>query len=102
LFDYRRTIADLIADNHHGYTRDLLAQHGMELTSEAVGIGMPVCADQLMTKGRTDVPMGEFWVGQEINNNGDAKEAASGAHIYGKKYVAAESFTASPDHAGWR
>src|SRR5439155_16946481 len=32
---------------------------------------------------------------------GDPKEAASGAHIYGKKIAAAEAFTAQPQFAKW-
>jgi hypothetical protein len=43
--------------------------------------------------GHTDVPMGEFWNRQQF---WVTKEAASAAHIYGKKIVASESLT------GWQ
>ncbi len=101
LWDFRRTIADLIAENHYGLIHDLLHQHDMKLTSEAPGIGMPVCADELQCKGKTDIPMGEFWVGW-TEDGSDPKEAASAAHIYGKTIAAAESFTATPENAAWK
>lgn len=100
LWDYRRTIADLIAENHYGLLQQLCNENGLLLTAEAPGIGMPTIADALQCKGRTDVPMGEFWVNRH-DDNGDTREAASGAHIYGKKVAAAESFTATPDNAKW-
>jgi hypothetical protein len=98
LWDFRRTIANLIAENHYGLLQKLCHDHGLGLYAEAVGIGMPTIADELQCKGRTDVPMGEFWIG----GGSDTREAAAGAHIYGKKYAAAESFTATPDMASWR
>ena len=68
LWDYRRTIADLIADNHYGYIHDLLHEHNIGLTAEAPGIGMPVVADELQCKGKTDVPMERVlgWLGRAI------------------------------------
>jgi hypothetical protein len=100
LWDYRRTIADLIAENHYGLLQKLCNENGLLLTAEAPGIGMPTIADALQCKGRTDVPMGEFWVNRH-DDNGDTREAASGAHIYGRKVAAAESFTATPENAKW-
>ncbi|HZZ45178.1 MAG TPA: glycosyl hydrolase [Tepidisphaeraceae bacterium] len=101
LWDYRRTLADLLADNHYGLYRDLCHQDHLQLTAEAVGINMPTVADQLQCKGRTDVPMGEFWV-DRTPRDGDPKEAASAAHIYGQNIAAAEAYTARPDAAQWR
>jgi hypothetical protein len=100
LWDYRRTIADLIAENHYGLLKELCNKNGLLLTAEAPGIGMPTIADALQCKGRTDVPMGEFWVNKH-DDNGDTREAASGAHLYGKTVAAAESFTATPENAKW-
>ena len=37
LWDYRRTIADLIADNHFSHLRELAQKHGMGLSVEAYG-----------------------------------------------------------------
>ncbi|HTL30851.1 MAG TPA: glycosyl hydrolase, partial [Tepidisphaeraceae bacterium] len=101
LWDFRRTIADLLTENHYALMHDMLHKYGMKLTSEAPGIGMPTVADELQCKGRTDIPMGEFWVGWQ-DDGSDPKEAASAAHIYAKTIAAAESFTATPENAGWK
>jgi hypothetical protein len=46
--------------------------------------------------------MGEFWPGSgESVSIGNAKLPASIAHVYGKKVVGAESFTASPEAGKW-
>lgn len=107
LWDFRRTLAELLAENHYGkITADLHAR-GIRLYAEAAGIGTPIFQDALQNKGLVDVPMGEFWTllpGQETSpgdNIADIREAVSAAHIYGKPVVAAESFTAWPESAAW-
>jgi len=102
LWDYRRTLADLLAENHYGEVQKFAHEHQMRLISEAVGIEMPTVADQLLCKKYTDIPMGEFWINHIHDENiDDLREAASAAHLYGKKLVAAESFTAHPGNAAW-
>lgn len=98
LWDYRQTIGDLIAQNYYGEFEHLAAEHHMHFQAEAPGIGMPTIADELECKGRTDIPMGEFW----MSGRNDTKETASAAHIYGKRLASAESFTAKPQNAAWR
>jgi hypothetical protein len=100
LWDFRRTMADLVAVNHYGLMRTLAHQHGMLLQAEATGIGLPTVSDEIQCKSFTDIPMGEFWIGNE-GTLSDDKEAASAAHIYGKQIVAAESYTADPSQAAW-
>ena len=103
LWDYRRTLADLVADEHYGVIQELAHQHGMGLAAEATGIGMPTVADQLQCKGRTDIPMGEFWtIGSGRDDFADAREAACAAHIYGQNIAATESFTSSAKPASWK
>ena len=97
LWDFRRTIADLIAENHYGTFQELCAKHGMLLTAEAPGIGGPTIADALQCQKFTDVPMGEFW----MDGHNDSREPASAAHVFGKKFVAAEAFTAFIPEARW-
>lgn len=104
LWDVRRTIADLVAENHYGTFQEQLHKRQMGLYSEAVGIGMPMTADQLQTKGHTDIPMGEFWMPKNEAENKvtpDCKEASSAGHIYGKSVIAAEAFTATPQIPAW-
>ena len=101
LWDFRRTIADLIAENHYGTATGMAHKYGMQLYAEAMGVNLPTTADGLQSKGRVDIPMGEFWDRQPgdapvPNQVADIREAASAAHIYGKPLVAAESFTATP------
>lgn len=97
LWDFRRTIADLIAENHYGTFQELCAKHGMLFTAEAPGIGGPTIADALQCQKFTDVPMGEFW----MDGHNDSREPASAAHVFGKKFVAAEAFTAFVPDARW-
>jgi len=104
LWDFRRTLADLVAENHYGTMQDFAHQNHMGLYAEAVGINLPTVADQLQCKGRTDIPMGEFWVGQYWPGQtpiDDTKEAASAAHIYGQNIAAAEAFTARAEFGSW-
>lgn len=98
LFDLRRTIADLLADNHYGLITAIAHEHGMQTYGEAAGVNLPTVADGLQAKGRVDIPMGEFWDRNPDQKPGkdhlaDVREAASAGHIYGKNIVAAESFT---------
>jgi len=102
LWDLRRTTADLLTENHYGVVQEYAHEHKMGFYSEAPGIGLPTVADDLACKGRTDVPMGEFWVNRSYEDNiDDPKEAASAAHIYGKTVVATESFTSTANTASW-
>ncbi|EWH10505.1 glycoside hydrolase [Catenovulum agarivorans DS-2] len=100
LWDLRRVMADVVADNYYGKMRTLAAEHGMQLSSEAYLYG-PL--DSLQAAGRTDIPMNEFWTTDDgYEKPGySARQAASAAHTYGKKIVAAEAFTAVPFSASW-
>lgn len=92
LGDYNRLVSDMIIDNHFGQSMEIANKNKMELYSEA-GHGGYARVDPLKALGNSDVPMGEFWNRQRF---WVTKEAASAAHIYGKKLVAAESLT------GWQ
>jgi len=107
LWDFRRTLADLLAENHYGTVTRFAKEHGMGYYGEAVGAAWPTVADGMLTKSYTDIPMGEFWAmpfkGKPAAYHGvasgefpaDVIETASTAHVYGKPLVAAESFTSS-------
>lgn len=98
LFDVRRTIADLFAENYYGYFAELLHERGMLLSAEPYGNGG---FDDLTCGGRADIPMSEFWVGQGLDLT-NAKLASSAAHTYGHRVVGAESFTADPSQGKWQ
>lgn len=97
LWDFRKTIGDLIAENHYGTFQELCHKNNMLFTAEAPGIGMPTIADQLQCKARTDVPMGEFW----IDGHNDSREPACAAHTGGQNIATAEAFTARTGDAKW-
>jgi len=106
LWDFRRTIADLLAENHYRTATEYFKQHGIGLYAEAMGAGLPTVGDGLLNKGQVDVPMGEFWTplpGQSDTpeHPADVREAASAAHIYGKPFAATESFTSMPFIPAW-
>jgi hypothetical protein len=92
LYDYRKTVSDLIIENHFRTVRDLLNKHGVRLLAEA-GHGGYARVDALKALGSADIPMGEFWNHERF---WVVKEAASAAHIYGRRIVDAETLT------GWR
>jgi hypothetical protein len=97
LWDFRRTIADLFAENYYGYFAELCRKHGLLFSTEPYGNGP---FEDLVCGGRADIPMGEFWVGGGAMET--CKIAASAAHVYGRQIVGAEAFTATPEQGRWR
>jgi len=92
LADYRKTVGDLVVERHFGVSREVLNRHSMELCAEAGHGGFPR-VDPIWALGQADIPRGEFWNGKRF---WVTKEAASAAHLYGRRFVDSESFT------GWR
>ncbi len=96
LWDVRRTIADLFDENYFGHFAELCHQHG--LTSAVEPYTGPF--ESMQAGGTADFVMGEFWSGSA--GHPSVKLASSIAHIYGKTYVGAESFTAAPEAGRWQ
>ena len=95
LWDVRRTISELFAENYFGYFAKLCKDHGLSNAVEPyTGPFEP-----LQCGAPADVVMGEFWAGSKGHSS--IKLAASIAHIYGKTFVGAESFTAKPEAGRW-
>ncbi len=96
LWDFRKTIAELTAENHYDQLTTLLHARGMGRYSESHEVGRAIIADGMDVKRTADVPMSAMWTGrQPFNWNSDIRESASVAHIYGQNLVAAESLTAA-------
>jgi hypothetical protein len=96
LWDFRRTLADMYADEFYGTMSDELHKRGMEDYAEASGVALEIPEDTLLNKSKIDIPMAEFWVRAlhpESMYYVDVRGAASAAHAYGKPIVATESFT---------
>ena len=103
LHDFRKTVADCLAENHYGRLAKLAHAKGLRVHCEAGGPCWPKAPpmDALKNLGRCDVPMGEFWQSSHWKENGQnhaAKEIACAAHIYGRTFVAAEAFTKIGPH----
>jgi hypothetical protein len=95
LWDIRRTIADLFAENYYGHFAELCHQHGlMSMVEPYTG---PF--ESLQSGATADPVMGEFWSGSQ--GEPSVRLASSIAHIYGKTIVGAESFTARPADGRW-
>ena len=107
LWDFRRTLADLVAENHYGTITRFAKAHKLGYYGEATGAAWPTVADGMLAKSQTDIPMGEFWAipfgGKPAAYQGvvndefpsDIIETRSTAHVYGKPLVAAEALTSS-------
>jgi len=87
--DYSRLVSDMIIENHFKQSVTIADKYGFEMLSEA-GHGGYSRVDPLKALGNSHIPMGEFWNRKRF---WVTKEAASAAHIYGKKLVASESLT---------
>jgi len=96
LWDMRRTVADLFAENYYGHFAELCRRHG--LASDVEPYTGPY--ESLQCGQPEDTVMGEFWTGSQGDQS--VKLAASVAHIYGKNIVGTESFTAGGDNGGWQ
>jgi hypothetical protein len=97
LADLRRTVADLITVNYYDHFAKRAAAYGLGTHPESGGPhGAPI--DALETFRASSFPQTEFWAASPMHRTTDedrffVKEASSAAHIYGKKYVAAEGFS---------
>lgn len=96
LWDFRRTIADLFAENYYNYFGNRCRNQGMQFSVEPYGGPF----DNLQVGGLADIVMGEFWVpgGAAMETT---KIAASAAHTNGRRIVGAESFTADDRNGRW-
>jgi len=107
LWDFRKTIGDLIADEHYGQVQASIKERGMGHYGESHESGRAFVADGMEVKKLDDIPMSAMWTQTPgVNNiqygyNADDRESASVAHIYGQNIAAAESMTAAAAPWGW-
>jgi hypothetical protein len=97
LWDLRQTVSDLLVENYAGRFHELANKNGLRLSIEAYD-GCP--CDDMAYAGRCDEPMAEFW----STGNGtvySCVEMSAAAHVYGKRILGAEAFTAT-DAEKWR
>lgn len=99
LYDFRRTLADLMADAHYRTITAELHKRGLTHYSEALERGRPTIGDDIDMRRGADIPMAAMWtyakdqIGPQADAWADIRGAASVAHVYGQTLVAAESLT---------
>ncbi len=107
LWDFRKTIADLVADEHYCQVQASLKERGMGHYGESHEGGRALIADGMEVKKLDDIPMSAMWTQlpgvnkEQYGYNADDRESASVAHIYGQNLAAAESMTASAAPWAW-
>ena len=93
LWDFRRTIGDLIAKNYYGYFGELCHKNGMQFSTEPYWGPF----DSMQVGATADVVMSEFWSGS-LAFFDSPKFVASIAKLNGSPIAEAESFTGM---GGW-
>jgi hypothetical protein len=103
LWDFRQTLADLVAEYHYDQLTAILKERGMGRYSESHETGRALIADGMDVKRTAAVPMSAMWIDMpdmprfSSQFDADVRESASTAHIYGQNLVAAESLTVERD-----
>jgi (4-O-methyl)-D-glucuronate---lignin esterase len=131
LHDYRETISDLYVENHFEYFAQRLEGMGLKFSTEGGYGWASAIADGLRIEACAEMPMGEAWHAQRDPITGkllnyqfevhhmdpktplvsralpygfglnSVRLAASAAHIYGKPFCQAETFTSYTKNGGY-
>lgn len=98
LWDLRRTVQELIVENHITAVREKAHDNGLQLSIEPYDM---TPASDLELGVAADMPMCEFWAkGFGFDTQYAVYEGVSAAHVIGQPVVPAESFTSHLD--GWK
>lgn len=101
LADFRKTLGDLVANNHYARFQEYAHEHNMGIQPESAGPHAGPL-DGIKNYGFSDIVMSEFWSPSPHRplpeNRFFLKQASSAAHIYGQKIIGAESFTTIGPH----
>ncbi|MFC4312028.1 glycosyl hydrolase [Steroidobacter flavus] len=100
LYDFRRTLTELIASEHYGTVAKVAHEHGLKVYGESLEGFRPTLGDDIDMRRYADYPMAALWTfgretGASSSYRADMKGAASTANLYGQKIVAAESMTSA-------
>lgn len=98
LYDFRKTLSDLIETQHYETIAKIAQGNHLTTYGESLEFGRPVLGDDLDMRRYANIPMAAIWAvpaGKEPTPSAkaDIKGAASVAHFYGQKFVASETFT---------
>lgn len=101
LADFRKAIADAVAQNHYRRFSEYAHRHGMGIQPESAGPHAGPL-NGIDNYSFSDIMMSEFWAPSphrpRTADRFFIKQASSAAHIYGRKIVGAESFTTIGPH----
>ena len=100
--DFRRLLADLLAENYARRFAERCHEFGLAMTAEPYG---PSNADDFQYGEVVDMPMSCFWVDGTCGPGkfpcmDNSHYAASLAHVWGRRYAADEAFTSGPPKGG--
>jgi hypothetical protein len=100
LWDFRRTIAQLLARNHYGTIADMARERGLTHYAEALEDHRASFGDDMEMRQYAAIPMAAMWTYGTRPESfptyvADIRGAASVAHLYGQNLVAAESLTSA-------
>jgi hypothetical protein len=100
LYDYRRTLADLMASEHYGTVAAVARERGLAVYGEALESARVTLGDDMAMRSHATVPMAAMWTyradaGPNPTAIADMRGAASVSHLYGQNLVAAESMTSA-------
>lgn len=101
LWDFRKTIGEMIVENHYETIGEELHKRGMKRYTESHEGRRIFLADGMDVKRKSDIPMSAMWTpgsfdtgnDEQVRSEADIRESASVAHLYGQPFVAAESMT---------
>ena len=98
LSDWRKTLGELMKENHYEAASVALSKYGMKRHTESHEAYRAFVGDGMDIKRNADIPMSAFWTkteeyGSYPMSEADIRESASVAHIYGQNICAAESLS---------
>lgn len=107
LWDYRKTLMELIHEAHYGQIAASVHERKLRLYAESLeGYPMMAMGDDLDMRQYADVPMAAIWASFDprirdglLCHVADMLGAASAAHVFGKQLVAVEALTST--HEPW-
>jgi hypothetical protein len=92
LWDFRKTIGDLLLENYAVAMREVAQKHGLRLSIEAYS-GEP--ANDVRYGGEAVEPMSECWSWGRYGSTDTVTEMTSAGHVYGHNIIGQETFTAN-------
>jgi hypothetical protein len=95
VYDLNDLYCNLMTENYFRYFTELCNENGLKSYIEPYGLGH---INTLDVAGTADLPMTEFWMNRDMSH---LPSTISGANIYGKNIISAESFTSVPD-VNWK